>query len=73
MTPVLFAVKLLFSLLPVHQAELQHRLGWLRQVWSLVKRAIVVKVRSGVWRREVLSCGDEGAVGLRGNCSPRQR
>ncbi|KAL4458584.1 hypothetical protein ABPG75_013449 [Micractinium tetrahymenae] len=37
-------VKLLFSLLPEQQAELQHRLGWLRQVWNLLKQAIVVKI-----------------------------
>lgn len=50
------AVKLLFSLLPAQQAELEHRLGWLRQVWILVKRAIVVKVRPGL--------GQEGGGGV---------
>lgn len=38
------AVKLLVSLLPAQQAELQHSRGLLRQAWGLLKRAIVVKV-----------------------------
>lgn len=39
------AVKLLVSLLPEQQAELQHGRRWLRQLWALVSRAIVVKAR----------------------------
>lgn len=61
----LYAVKLLFSLLPEQQAELQHLLGWLRHLWSLVRRAIVVKASLGAGRSDAAQPGK--------CCSPASR